>query len=439
MSKATPKKIEKKTSDYLTTVKGMRDVMDETYYDRQGFFEKAQEIAEYYGFKPISTPILEHEEVFIRTAGDGSDIVNKEMYQFSTKGKDRVAMRPEGTAAVMRSYIENGMQSRPQPVMFYYCEPMFRHDNPQKGRYRQHYQFGMEILGTEKAIADAIIIQTTYTILQEAGAKNIFVDINSIGDKESRNNYIKALRVYYRKHIDDLPAIDRERLLTNPLRVLDSKEAKTIALNEDAPQSLDYLTNDAKKHFKSVLEYLDESGIPYQLNKNLVRGLDYYTNTVFEIMETTTDSEGVERSIAITGGGRYDNLAKTLGHKKDVPGVGVGIGIERVIESAWWNKTRPRILKKAKIYFIQLGFDARLKSLSILEILRKSKIPVVQSISKDNLRSQLGIAEKMNLPYTIIFGQKEAMDGTVIVRDMQNRSQKIIKIDDLPTYIRTLK
>ncbi|MCD8527801.1 MAG: histidine--tRNA ligase, partial [Candidatus Pacebacteria bacterium] len=243
--------------------------------------------------------------------GDGTDIVDKEIYAFQTKGKDRVALRPEGTAAVMRSYIQHGMQSLPQPIMLYYCEPMFRHDRPQKGRYRQHHQFGMEILGTPKPVADAIIIQTTVTILREVGAKNIFVSINSIGDKDSRNEYIKALKAYYRKHINDLPALDRERLNTNPLRILDSKEPKTIAINQDAPSSLDYLGNEAKKHFKQVLEYLEEADIPYELNKNLVRGLDYYSNTVFEIMETIIDEDGTERTLSITGGGRYDYLART--------------------------------------------------------------------------------------------------------------------------------
>ncbi|MCD8494910.1 MAG: histidine--tRNA ligase [Candidatus Pacebacteria bacterium] len=417
----------------------MRDITGETYYDMQGFFEKAQEIAEYYGFRPIKTPILEHTDLFLRGVGDGTDIVDKEIYAFQTKGKDRVALRPEGTAAVMRSYIQHGMQSLPQPIMLYYCEPMFRHDRPQKGRYRQHHQFGMEILGTPKPVADAIIIQTTVTILREVGAKNIFVSINSIGDKDSRNEYIKALKAYYRKHINDLPALDRERLNTNPLRILDSKEPKTIAINQDAPSSLDYLGNEAKKHFKQVLEYLEEADIPYELNKNLVRGLDYYSNTVFEIMETIIDEDGTERTLSITGGGRYDYLARTLGHKKDVPGVGVGIGIERVIESPWWNETRPRIVKKPKIFFIQLGFDARLRSLKVLEMLRKAKIPVQQSLSKDNLSGQLALAEKTEVPYTIIFGQKEAMDGTAIVRDMQSRSQKTVPLEELPAYIRSLK
>jgi len=247
------------------------------------------------------------------------------------------------------------------------------------------------------------------------------------------------LKIYYRKFANELGKTDQERLKTNPLRILDSKDPKTIAINEDAPDSLSFLTNDSKKHFKRVLEFLDECKIPYQINKSLVRGLDYYTHTVFEIMEKVTEENGTEREIAICGGGRYDYLAKAIGHRKDVPGVGVGIGVERVIGSSWWKQLKPRIIKKPKIYFIQLGFDARLKSLNVLEMLRKSKIPVHQAISKDNLGSQLALAEKLNIPYVLIFGQKEAIDGTTIVRNMKDRSQKVVKLDDLIDYLKKLK
>ena len=238
---------------------------------------------------------------------------------------------------------------------------------------------------------------------------------------------------------NDLGKTDRERLKTNPLRILDSKDPKTIAVNEEAPDSVSYLSNDAKKHFKRVLEFLDECEIPYQINKSLVRGMDYYTHTVFEIMETLTDEDGTERQIAICGGGRYDKLAKAIGHRKDVPGVGVGIGVERVMASDWWKALKPRIIKTPKIYFIQLGFDARLKSLNVLEMLRKAKIPVHQAVSKDNLGSQLALAEKMGLPYVVIFGQKESIDGTAIVRNMKDRSQKIVKLDKLVDHLKKLK
>ena len=421
------------------SVKGMRDIMDQEYYEMQGLFEKAQEIAMYYGFHPIDTPILEDETVFSKGgATEGTDL-DKEMYRLTTKGRDKLALRAEGTAPVMRAYIEHGMKSRPQPVMLYYSGPIFRHDKPQRGRYRQHHQFGMEVLGTEKPIADAIIIQTTMKILQEAGAKDIMVEINSVGDKESRKDYEKALKAYYRKHMNDLPAIDRQRVKENVLRVLDSKDPKTIEINEEAPESINFLTNPAKKHFKAVLEYLNELDIPYRINKNLVRGLDYYTDTVFEIVEEIEDDKGNTRSLAICGGGRYNYLSKSMGHRRDVPGVGVGIGMERVMQSEWWKNLTPRIVKKPKIYFIQLGFEAKLKSLHIVEQLRKAKIATMQSLSKDKLSTQLAAAEKTGAPYVLIFGQREALDNTVIVRDMSNHKQKTVKSDDLIDYLKKLK
>ena len=426
----------KKSKEPLTSVKGMRDIIDEKYYQFQGFFEKAQEVAVYYGFKPIETPIVEQEEVFTSAIGIGTDVVDKEMYTLRTKGGDHLAIRPEHTAGLMRSYIENGMQSLPQPILFYSYGPSFRHDNPQKGRYRQFYQFDMDVLGSEKSILDALVIKTTWTILEEAGAKNLSVDINSIGDKECRASYIRELTNYYKKNINILPAIDRERLKTNPLRILDSKEEKTIELNQNTPDTLSHLCPLCKKHFKEVLEYLEEMEIPYNINKCLVRGLSYYTRTVVEIM---IDDEETGKRVTIAGGGRYDYLGKQLGSKKDVPAVGIAIGVDRVVEAPWFNKLAPRISKKPKIYFIQLGFDAKLKSLNVIEILRKGKIPIAQSISKDNLSTQLATAERLGMRYAIIFGQKEALENSVIFRDMNNRSQDTIKLNKLLEYIKNLK
>jgi len=420
----------------ISSVKGMRDIIDSQYYQFQGFFEKAQEIAVYYGFKPIETPIVENEDVFTSSIGIGTDIIDKEMYTLKTKGGDHLALRPEHTASIMRSYIEHGMQAIPQPVMFYSYGPVFRHDNPQKGRYRQFWQFDMDVLGSDKSILDALIIKTAWTILAEAGATNLSVDINSIGDKECRASYIRELVSFYKKNINILPAIDRERLKTNPLRILDSKEERTIELNQSAPESISHLCPNCKKHFKEVLEYLEETGIPYSINKCLVRGLSYYSRTVIEIVQEDPETG---KKIAITGGGRYDYLGKQLGSKKDVPAVGISIGVDRIVEAPWFAKLSPRIIKKPKIYFIQLGFDAKLKSLNVIEILRKGKVPIAQSISKDNLGAQLAIAEKLGMEYAIIFGQKEAIENSVIFRDMSNRSQETVKLPKLLEYIKNIK
>lgn len=439
---------------HFASPKGMHDILDKEYYDYQGLFEKAQEVAIYYGFKPIETPILENMEVFTSSVGVGTDIVDKEMYTLKTKGGDHLVMRPEGTAGIMRSYIEQGMQSWPQPVMLYYCGPFFRHEKPQRGRFREFRQFGLEVLGTEKSIADAIIIRTTVTILNDAGFENLIIDINSIGDKTCRPAYLHELVDYYKKHVSDICGNCKDRLKSNPMRLLDCKSPGCEELKEGAPNPVSYLCRDCKDHFKEVLEYLEEMGIPYRINKNLVRGLNYYTRTVFEIMEVPTEKkvmptavseeapsaeENYEIPLALASGGRYDYLARSLGSKKDVPAVGIALGLERVLMSPRHKKLAPRILKKPKVYFIQLGFEAKLKSLAIIEILRKAHVPTMQALSKDGISAQLGTAESLQIPYVVIFGQKEALEGTVIVRNMETRSQESVKIGEMAEYLKKIK
>lgn len=434
----------KERKDFLQVPRGMRDLMSEDYYNFQGFFEKAQEIAEYYDFQPIQTPVVEHEEIFQKSAGDSSDIISKEMYSIKTGSGAKLALRPEGTAPVMRAYIEHGMQSLPQPVKLYYYSPFFRHDKPQKGRYREFYQFGVEVLGSSKSVSDAMIIKLGIIILEEAGIK-VRVKINSIGDAESRKDYIKDLTNYYKKFINKMSAEDRQRMKTNPMRILDSKDPKMAEINAEAPQSVSALNNVSKKHFKEVLEYLNEMNVDYEIDHTLVRGLDYYTHTVFEFFtekETTENEEGEtkeeEKILALGGGGRYDYLAKTMGHKKDVAGVGFSLGVDRILE-ATDKKFTPKVKRKSKVYFIQLGNEAKMKSMNIIETLRLAKIPVTHALVKDSLGSQLAIAEKLGLSYTIIFGQKEALENLVIVRDMEKHSQKNVPLEELADYLKKLK
>jgi len=276
-------------------------------------------------------------------------------------------------------------------------------------------------------------------ILEEAGFKNISIEINSIGDKECRTGYIRELTSYYKKHLSEICAHCKERVKTNPLRLLDCKDAKCQGPKANAPTPLDSLCNDCRQHFKEVIEYLEEMNIPYRINGNLVRGLDYYTRTVFEIMDHTVNERGEIEPLAIASGGRYDLLARSLGSKKDIPAVGGGIGVDRVIMSSSHKMIDPRIIKKPKIYFIQLGADAKLKSLGIIEILRKARVPIAQSLSKDGLGQQLAQAERSGAPFTIIFGQKEAQENTVIVRNMETRSQEIVKLETLPDFVKHLK
>jgi histidyl-tRNA synthetase len=441
-TKSSKKKIKERKGE-IQSVKGMRDLMDEQYFLYQGFFEKAAEIALYYGFRPIETPMLEYRNLFECGNGESSDIVRKEMYNLITKGGDQLSLRPEGTAGVMRSYIEHGMNAQPQPVMFYYYGPFFRHENPQRGRYRQFYQFGLEILGSSKSINDATIINLLMIILAEAGIKDLRLEINSIGDSECRGTYRRELSNYYKKHLKDICTDCRERLKTNPLRVLDCKNPKCQEIKQMAPESVSYLCQSCRSHFREVLEYLDNLGINYTINSSLVRGLDYYSRTVFEIFKdvTTTDETGenVTSSLALAGGGRYDYLGKTIGSRRDIPAVGASIGVDRIVEMADYSKLMPRIVKKPKIFFIQLSFDAKLKSFEIIEILRKNKFPVTHSLAKDSISAQLALAEKLKVPYAMILGQKEAIDNTVIIRNMDTRSQDTIKIDKLAEYLKNLK
>jgi histidyl-tRNA synthetase len=419
-------------------LKGFRDISGDQYYQLQGMFEKAQEISEYYGFKPIETPTLERLEVFDKSIGENTDIVEKEMYSFSVKGSDMLVMRPEYTAGVVRSYIENGLGSEPQPILSYYYGSVFRHENAQLGRLREFRQFGLEIMGTTKSIADAIIIRTTYDILEEFGLKDISIDINSMGDKESRVTYIKELALYYKKHITNMCEDCKTRLKNNPLRLLDCKQDMCQEYKEKAPQSMTYLSADARKHFKELLQYLDEMSIPFTINSGLVRGLDYYSRTVFEVVQNYIDEEGNEKRLTICGGGRYD-LSKELGAKKDIPSVGVALGFDRITIMPDCAVIAPKILKAPKFYFIQLGFEAKLKSLNVMEILRKGHVPVHQNLSKDTLSAQLALAEKMEVPHAIIFGQKEAIDSTVIIRDMKKNTQETVKIDNLCDFIKKMK
>ncbi len=417
------KKAASKTTEPATKLKGFRDIEGTDYYQYQAMFEKAQEIAIYYGFKPIDVPMLERTEVFTGTIGEGTDIVDKEMYSFRTRGGDHVTLRPEFTAPIMRAYLENGMQSLPQPVQVYTYGSCFRHERPQRGRLREFKQFDLEILGTEKSIADATIIRTLIDILEEYGFKDLIVDINSMGDKESRAKFVKELTAYYKKVQAKLCTDCRERLKVNPLRLLDCKNDQCQEFKEGAPTSIAYLTPEAKAHFKEVLEFLEEMDITYRINNSLVRGFDYYTHTVFEVIKLSIDDEGNEKELTITGGGRYNYLARRMGSKKDVPGVGTGMGFERIMLMPECKKMSPRIIKKPKVYFIHLGLEARLKSLPVIEILRKAKIPIEQSLAKDSLGSQLAIAADMGVPFALIFGQRSycAQYGNALTRHGQNR------------------
>lgn len=448
---------EPKSQDVSETIqipKGMRDLIGGNYHHLQGFFEKAADTAIYYGFTPIETPILEKAALFSRGVGEETDIVEKEMYVLKTRGGDRLALRPEGTAPVIRAYFENGLTALPQPAMLYYFGPFFRHNRPQRGRWRQFWQFGLEIIGSDKSIADAAIIKTAALILQESGVSDLKIEINSIGDKSCRPNFRRDLVAYYRRQLKNICDDCRRRFKENPLRLLDCKNPSCQPAKENSPESIGYLCAACKNHFREVLEYLEKMRINYTINNHLVRGLDYYSRTVFEITaeDTAEDTAAAARTkngedkeapaappLALASGGRYDYLARTLGFKKDAPAVGVAIGVDRVLAHPRAIQHDSRMSPKPKIFFIQLGFEAKLKSFAVIETLRKARIPLAQSLTKDSLAVQLAIAEKLQVPHSVILGQKEALEDAVIVRNMATRSQETVKIDELANYLKQTK
>lgn len=427
----------------LQAPKGMHDILPENYIFYQAVFDKAEEIASHYGFQFIQTPHLEKIDLFTASIGASTDIVEKQMYTLKTRGGDKLALRPEGTAPIMRSYIEHGMHTRPQPVMLWYKGSFFRHENPQKGRFREFQQFGLEIMGETKPISEAIIMRVLTLILEELGIGPVIVHINSLGDKECRSLFRKDLINYYRKKAKGVCKDCLRRLKENPLRLLDCKEQKCCEIKLGAPQMIDYLCTPCKEHFKEVLESLDSNEIPYFLDNHLVRGLDYYSRTVFEIFEDnltrqplSRDSTTVVEPIALASGGRYDYLAKTFG-RKDIPSVGGAIGVERVVQLMIDKNITPKQKKSPKIFFIHLGSVAKYKSLKIIEMLRKAHLAVSHSISKDSLRGQLKLASKLNMSYALILGQKEALENSIIVRNMDSDNQEIVPIDDLVENIKS--
>jgi len=409
----------------LQSLTGMHDILPED----QGYFKKVQKsvenIAHYYGFNRIDTPILEHAEVFIKGTGSATDIVEKEMYTFRSKGDDSIALRPEFTPGIVRSYIEHGMYNLPQPVKLWTLGPCFRHERPQAGRYRQFLQFSLEAIGDKNPSIDSQIIQMSHDILKDLSFKNITIEINSIGDKECRPYFRKILINYFKSRKSSLCSNCQRRLRENPLRILDCKEEKCQRVKAGAPQVIDHLCENCHIHFKQVLEFLDELELPYTLNPYLVRGLDYYTKTVFEIIQK---SENGAIQGTLVGGGRYDGLVKLLGGR-DTPASGAAGGIDRIVNLMKTGGVKLDKKKEVKIFLAQLGQLAKRKSLKLFEEFRDAEIPVAESFSKDSLRTQLNTANKMKIRWVLIFGQKEALEDFITLRDMETGVQKEIKLN----------
>jgi len=405
--------------------RGMRDVLPLVASNWRYVEQVLARSFQMAGFEEIRTPLVEKEDLFVRSLGEATDIIEKEMYQITAKGEDaeKLVLRPEGTAGVVRAYLEHGMQVKPQPVKLYYLGPMFRYDRPQAQRFRQFHQAGVEVIGDGGATTDAELIALLWKILRDLGLSNLTIQINSIGEKTSRKKYLEKLLEYFEPYKVDLPEEDRKRLKGNPLRILDSKSPQVQKLLEEAPQIVDYLTSEDLRHFKDVLEFLDDLEVPYDLNPFLVRGLDYYTHTVFEIFGKEAGAQS-----ALAGGGRYDYLMEMLGGPK-TSAVGFAVGVERLIHEMLTQEVAiPETTLRPKVIVISLGDAAKKLALKMEAELWREGIPTTSAMGKESIRAQLKLANKQNIPFALIVGQKEALSGSVILRDMIDGVQETIAL-----------
>lgn len=435
VSKDKPKKKEgKKNAEpiVLQTVRGMRDILpaDQPYWNhvRRALSRSSQE----YGFDRIDIPVLEYANLFNRSIGEGTDIVEKEMYSFVTRGGDKVALRPEFTAGIARAYIQHGMNVMPKPIRLFSMGTAYRYERPQDGRFREFQQAEFDIFGEEDAILDAHLIQLAYRVTNNLGLKNIQFQLNSIGCATCRKDYHNLLFSYLESRKQKLCQDCKRRLATNPMRILDCKEDKCAQVAAGAPQTVDHLCGECHTHFKNLLEYLDELNLPYVINHRLVRGLDYYTRTVFEIW-----SEADGKSLALGGGGRFDNLIKMIGGEA-TPAVGFGLGLDRVV--AEMKRVSAKIYKepRPRVFLAQLGDLAKKKSLNTFSELEKNGILVAESFGRGSLKSQLRVADRLGVEITLIVGQKEALDGTVIVKDMVSGTQEIVTNEKMVNAVKKI-
>lgn len=378
------------------------------------------------GFRRITTPILEYTEVFKRAVGEDTDVVSKEMYTFEDRSGRSLTLKPEGTAGAVRSYIQHGMKELPQPVELYYIEPHFRYDRPQKGRYRMFWQIGAEIIGESDPALDVQCIFLVYKMLKDLGiAERIDLQINNIGSQKSREKYKEALVNYYTGKERSLCEDCQRRMHTNPLRLLDCKNEDCQILAQLAPKFEQYRTPEDQDFHRLVKEFLDELGIAYTENPQLVRGLDYYTQTVFEFWDKSTGSQN-----AIGGGGRYDGLVELMGGPS-TPAVGFALGIERIINQMKEAGVIVPSKDEVHIFVAQLGDEAKKKCLPLIDQLRDAGVRTVGALGKGSMKAQMRLADKFAVPYCLIMGATEVREGVVIVRDMSKGQQRAVPMKDV--------
>jgi len=412
--------------------RGTSDILPEDQPYFRYIEQKAAQISQLYGYRSIETPVFEDAGLFIRSVGEETDIVDKEMYVFKDKGGSDLALRPEGTAPVLRAYIEHGMQNIPQPVKLYYFSSLFRYERPQAGRFRQHHQFGAEAIGDGDPALDAELIDMVWNFITGLGINKISLFINSIGCQQCRPTYLEKLKQYYSSKIDAMCADCKTRLAKNPLRLLDCKKESCSPLVAEAPKSSEHLCDECSNHYDSLKKYLDLLAIPYTENPMLVRGLDYYTKTVFEIQPQ--EEKGAQ--VAIAGGGRYDGLIEVLGGKP-TPGIGFGSGMERMVLNLKKQGVAIPAQDATKVYVAYLGSAAKEKALSITSDLRKSGVSAIQSLSDRSMKAQLKQAGKSGAAYAIIIGEEELKSDSIILRDMSQGSQQSLSINEIVKRLKT--
>lgn len=405
--------------------KGTKDTLPSQVYKWHYVEEKFSEICDKYGFKEIRTPAFEHTELFQRGVGDTTDIVQKEMYTFNDYANRSITLKPEGTSPVARAFIEHKQYAEVQPTKYYYITPCFRYEKPQSGRLRAFHQFGIEIFGTTNMLADADVICLGYDFLHEMGIKDIQLRINSVGCPECRKKHRDALRKFLEPVYDQLCNTCKDRYERNPMRILDCKSEICQDLVKDAPNMIDYLCDECADAFNDVKKNLDAMGIEYVVDPRIVRGLDYYTKTAFEFV---TDSNGTQGTVC--GGGRYDHLIEEIGGPP-IPGVGFGLGIERLIMLMEENGVEIPQPEPLKAFIAVMGDNAKAFGLKLLRDLHRKGVKAEMDTLARNIKGQFKYADRLDAQYTVVIGDNELTEGVVTIKEMATSQQRQVKLDDL--------
>jgi len=403
-------------------IKGTKDVLPKEVHKNQYIEATCLDVAEKYGYKEIRTPVFEHTELFQRGVGDTTDVVQKEMYSFDDKGGRNITLRPEGTAGAARSFLENGLCNEALPQKVCYLTSCYRYEKPQAGRLREFHQFGIECFGTQSPLADAEIISLANSIFNELGVKDLSLEINSIGCPTCRAEYHKALKEYFSSRKDELCDTCKDRLERNPMRILDCKSPVCSEIAKDAPVVLDYLCNECKEHFDAVKKYLEAENIEYKINPKIVRGLDYYTKTVFEFVSNSIGAQGT-----VAGGGRYDGLIEELGGQK-TPSLGYAMGLERLMLLMDAQGCEFPESEKPDLFIVALGDKAVLKAVEIAKDMRAEGFSCQYDLNGRGLRAQMKYADKLKAKYTIVLGDNEIDEGVAKLKDMKSGEETEIAL-----------